>query len=117
MLRWREIGGRPGEGLYDRLHHRIERYQVEQPAIRIGLTTDPMRRWTACRSEGWKEMVMIYSTSNQAFAIAVGEGLAARGWKERFTVWNYEPEGERIPGDYLRYYLYVLVPNDGPAQK
>ena len=110
MLRWREIGGRPGEGLYDRLHHRIGRYQDGRPPIRIGLTTDPMHRWNEHRREGWKEMLMIYSTSNRDFAVAVREGLVARGWEEHFGGWNYEPEGERISGDYLRYYLYLLVP-------
>ena len=110
MLRWREIGGRPREGLYDRLDQRIGRYQEEHLPIKIGLTTDPMRKWAEHRKEGWKEMVMIYSTSNQAFAVALRGGLSARGWEDRFTEWNYGPEGKRIPGDYLRYYLYLLVP-------
>ena len=115
MLRWREIGGRPGEGLYDRLHQRIGRYQEGHPLVLICMTTDPMRRWSEHRNDGWKEMVMLYSTSNQAFAGDVRGGLVARGWEDRFGGWDYGRERERLAGDYLRYYLYVLIPWNGSA--
>jgi len=109
ILRWREFGGRPGSRLFERLHGSIERYRDRSESINIGLTTDPTLLWSEQRHAGWKEMVVIYSTSTRDFADAVEEELLARGWGASFTSWNYELIGERLPGSYTRYYVYVKL--------
>ena len=109
ILRWREFSGRPNDALLEKLHRSIGQYQKGSRSIKIGLTTDPTRRWSEQRREGWSEMVVIYSTSSRNFAAAVEQELAAHGWGEYYTGWNYSAEGERLPGSYTRYYVYVLL--------
>ena len=75
----------------------------------IGLTTDPMRTWSEQRWEGWTEMVVIYSTSNQNFAETIERDLGDYGWREHFTSWDYIPVGKGLPGSYTRYYVYLLL--------
>ena len=109
LLRWREFGGRPGSRLFERLHGSIDRYRKGSECINIGLTTDPTLLWSAERYAGWNEMVVIYSTSTRDFAAAVEEELLARGWGPFFTSWDYDLIGERLPGSYTRYYVYVKL--------
>lgn len=109
VLRWREYGGRPGDALLANLHRSIGQYQRGSRALKIGLTTDPIRRWREQRREGWREMVVIYSTSSRNYAAAVEKNLAAHGWNNYYASWNYNPGGEPIPGSYTRYYVYVLL--------
>ena len=109
ILRGREFGGRPNNALLERLNRSIGEYQRGSQSIRIGLSTDPTRRWSEQRWEGWREMVVIYSTSNKDFAANVERDLSAYGWKDFYTCWNYDPAGELLPGSYTRYYVYVLL--------
>lgn len=109
IIRWREFSGRPNDALLEKLHRSIGQYQRGSRSIKIGLTTDPMRRWSEQRREGWSEMVVIYSTSSRNFAAAVEKDLIAHGWNNYYTSWNYNPGGEGIPGSYTRYYVYVLL--------
>ena len=109
ILRWREFSGRPNDALLEKLHRSIGQYQKGSRSIKIGLTTDPTRRWSDKRRDGWSEMVVIYSTSSRNFAAAVEQELTAQGWGEYYTTWNYSPEWERLPGSYTRYYVYVLM--------
>ncbi len=109
VLRWREYGGRPNNFLLGKLHDSIGQYQKGNRSIKIGLTTDPMRMWHEQRREGWNEMVVVYSTSSHDFAAAVESDLTAHGWNQYYTSWNYNPEGEGLPGSYTRYYLYLLL--------
>lgn len=109
ILRWREFGGRPGNRLFERLHGSLDRYRERSQSINIGLTTDPTLLWSEQRYDGWDEMVVIYSTSTRDFAAAVEVDLIARGWGESFASWNYDLLGERLPGSYIRYYVYVMM--------
>ena len=109
ILRWREFSGRPNDALLEKLRRSIGQYQRGSRAIKIGLTTDPTRRWSEQRRDGWSEMVVIYSTSSRNFAAVVEQELTAQGWGEHYTVWNYNLGGEGIPGSYTRYYVYVLL--------
>ena len=109
ILRWREFGGRPGNRLFERLHASIERYRERSKSLNIGLTTDPTLLWSEQRYAGWNEMVVIYSTSTRDFASAVQADLINRGWAESFAIWSYELIGERLPGSYTRYYVYVMM--------
>ena len=109
VLRWREFSGRPGSALIERLHRSIGQYQERSRSIEIGLTTDPMRIWNEQRRRGWSEMVVVYSTSSHDFAASVEGELAAHGWNNYYTTWDYNPVGEGVPGSYIRYYVYVLT--------
>ena len=109
ILRWREFSGRPNNSLLEKLRRSLVQYQKGSRSIKIGLTTDPMRRWSEQKREGWSEMVVIYSTSSGDFAAAVEQDLIAHGWNRHYTSWNYNPGGERSPGTYTRYYIYVLL--------
>lgn len=108
LIRWREFSGRPGENLFQKLHRSIQQYQEGSLAMKIGLTTDPMRTWSEQRWEGWDEMVVIYSSSSRHFGSEVEANLTDRGWRNHFTTWSYDSLGESLPGSYTRYYVYVL---------
>ena len=109
MLRWREFSGRPNSLLLERLRRNLEQYQTGGRTMKVGLTTDPTRRWSEQRWEGWDEMVVIYSTSSRDFAASVERDLIAHGWSSYYTSWNYNPGCVGIPGSYTRYYVYVLL--------
>lgn len=113
MLKWREFSGRPGERLVDKLNAGIRRYQEASRSIRIGLTTDPTLRWREEKRVGWDEMVVVYSTSNRKYAIAVEGDLADGGWEELYASWDYSDARAGLPGSYTRYYVFVLLLKDG----
>ena len=113
MLRWREVSGRPGERLVEKLNGGISRYLEGSRTIMIGLTTDPILRWREERREGWDEMVVVYSTSNRKYAAAVEKDLADGGWKEFYALWDYEDARAGLPGSYTRYYVYVVLEQKG----
>jgi hypothetical protein len=109
IIRWREFSGRPGDRLFETLHHSLGQYQEGSQSMSIGLTTDPMGTWREQRWEGWGEMVVIYSSSSHDFVRSVEGSLVAFGWGKRFTTWDYAPIGKGLPGSYTRYYVYVLL--------
>lgn len=109
IIRWREFSGRPGDRLFERLRRSLGQYQEGSRSLKIGLTTDPMRTWSERRWEGWTEMVVVYSSSSQAFTAAVEANLIAHGWQNQFTTWNYNPAVKGLPGSYTRYYVYALL--------
>ena len=109
MLRWREFSGRPGQRLLEKLNDSILRYQQAHRFIRVGLTTEPVQRWREVRLEGWSEMVVIYSSSNQKYVGAVERDLADCGWGANYATWNYTDPNGGLPGSYTRYYVYVLL--------
>ncbi len=114
LIRWREFSGRPGDALFARLHRSLGQHHEGSRCMKIGMTTDPMRTWSERRWEGWSEMVVIYSSSSRNFTEAVERSLAALGWKGQFTTWNYSPLEKGLPGSYTRYYVYVLLEQQGP---
>lgn len=78
--------------------------------MRIGITTDPARRWKAYAKEGWSKMVVLYQTTSYRYCASIEDYLIRHAWnsKEEKT-WNFRGGGGGIKPGHDQYFVYVVV--------
>lgn len=78
--------------------------------IKIGLTTDPHRRWAEHRRDGdWKELIVIYSTASRKYCGFVESHLIQHCMtRHAVKVWNEKDGGGGLKYYAKRYYIYMV---------
>jgi hypothetical protein len=93
------------------LMQKITGYRRSWERVKIGVTSDPERRWNQHIPDGWEKMVLLYEAYTPAIAREIEQKLIAEAREHHFRLGteNINPGGEGITDEDRPNYVYVLV--------
>lgn len=100
---WHEVAGA--------VRLRLTGFMASNDEVKVGAASNLDRRVKAHSADGWRKMVLVYSTSSKAIAQRAERELIAFGKGNRLRVSpvNVLPGGESLADGRARYWIYFLV--------
>jgi hypothetical protein len=106
--RWQERTGHLSN-LVPSLRRALGQYARYCTEFKIGLTVDPQSRWRAHVRDGWREMVVVYSTTSEDYVWDAEQLLIEHGLDAYYYAECLNRIGGGLRRGHRRYYVYIVV--------
>jgi len=94
------------------LHRAISQYLRYHSKFKVGITGRPKQRARRLAYDGWKEMVLVYSTMSESYGQYAEYMLVKNNLLRKYPsqCLNRAGGGVRVRVGHKRYFIYLLFP-------